>query len=113
MHELALCNGMVEIIEREAVQQAFQRVETVRLEIGALSCVSPEALRFCFDTVTRDTIAAGARLEIDTVPAEARCRDCGAVRAVYEWGTDCPACGGHRLELRGGDQMRIKNLEVY
>ena len=52
MHELTLCRNMVEIIEQEAILQSFQHVETVRMEIGVLSCVEPEALRFCFDTVT-------------------------------------------------------------
>ena len=48
MHELTLCRNMVEIIEQEAVLQSFQRVETVRMEIGMLSCVAPEALHlFC------------------------------------------------------------------
>jgi len=113
MHELALCHSMIEIIEREAVLQAFQRVKVVRLEFGALSCVEPEALRFCFDTATQGTIAEGARLEIITVPAEARCRDCGADRAFRRWGAACPECGGLRLDVRSGDQMRIKDLEVY
>ena len=113
MHELTLCRNMVEIIEQEAVRQSFQRVETVRMEIGALSCVEPEALRFCFGTVTRGTVAEGARLEIIMTPAEARCRDCGAERAVDRWGTACRACGGHRLDLRGGDRMRIKDMEVH
>ncbi len=113
MHELALSHSMVEIIEREAVLQAFERVETIRLEIGVLTCVEPEALRFCFDTATRGTVAEGARLEIIAVPAEASCRDCGAERAIRRWGTACTACGGHRLDVHGGDQMRIKDLEVH
>lgn len=112
MHELTLCQNMVEIIEREAVLQAFERVEAVRLEIGALSCVEPEALRFCFDTATHGTVAEGAELEIIAVAAEARCRDCGAEQAFRRWGAGCAACGGHRLDVRGGTEMRIKDLEV-
>lgn len=113
MHELTLCHSLVEIIEQEAVLQSFQRVETVRLEIGALSCVEPEALRFCFDTATQGTVADSARLEIITVPAEARCRDCDAEQSFHRWAAACTACGGHRIDVRGGDQMRIKELEVH
>jgi len=113
MHELTLCRNMVEIIEREAVSQIFQRVETVRMEIGVLSCVEPEALRFCFGTVTRGTLAEGARLEIVMMPADARCRDCGAERAVDRWGTACQDCGSHQLDLCGGDRIRIKDMEVH
>ena len=113
MHELTLCRNMVEIIEREAVSQSFQRVETVRMEIGVLSCVEPESLRFCFGTVTRGTVAEGARLEIAVTPAEARCRECGAESAVDQWGTACQACGSHRLDLCGGNRIRIKDMEVH
>ncbi len=113
MHELTLCRNLVGIIEQEAIRQSFQRVETVRMEIGVLSCVEPEALRFCFGTVTRGTVAEGARLEIIMMPAEAQCRDCGAERAVDRWGTACQACGSHQLDLHGGDRMRIKDMEVH
>lgn len=112
MHELALSNSMVEIIEREAILQVFDRVDTIRLEIGALTCVEPEALRFCFDTATQGTVAQGARLEIVTVPGEARCCDCGEAHAIRRWGVPCTACGSYRLDVRGGDEMRIKELEV-
>jgi hydrogenase nickel incorporation protein HypA/HybF len=113
MHELALSHNMVEIIKREAILQAFQRVETVRMEIGMLSCVEPDALRFCFDTATKGTVAEGARLEIITVAAQVLCEDCGARGEIDRWGVACHACGSHRLEIRGGDQMRIKDLEVH
>ena len=113
MHELALSQNMVEIIEREARLQTFGRVETVRLEIGLLSCVEPEALRFCFDTVTRGTVADGALLEILTVPADACCRDCSAEFKISRRASPCPQCAGYRLDVQGGDQMRIKDLEIH
>ena len=113
MHELALSHNMVEIIEREAALQAFRRVETVRLDVGVLTCVEPEALRFCFDTVTRGTVADGARLEIFTVPARASCRDCGSEQEFDRRGAACPECGGYRLDLHGGGDVRIKELEVH
>lgn len=112
MHELVLSHSLVEIIEREAILQDFEWVETVRLEIGVLTCVEPEALKFCFDASTKGTVAEGARLEIISVPAEASCRDCGTKRAIRVWGAACTACGGHRLDVHGGDQLRIKDLEV-
>lgn len=113
MHELALCHSMVQIIEQQAALQDFQRVEIVRLEIGALTCVEPEALRFCFDTVTRGTLAEGAAIDIVTVPAVARCRDCGAEQTIHRWSTACSSCGGYRLDIRGGDRMQIKEMEVH
>jgi hydrogenase nickel incorporation protein HypA/HybF len=64
MHEMALCESVLKILEEEAAKQRFDRVESVRLEVGRLSHVEPEAMRFCFEAVTRGTLADGARLEI-------------------------------------------------
>ena len=63
MHEMSLTESIVELIE-EGRKQGFSRVRVVRLEIGALAQVEPEAMRFCFDAVTRGTLAEGARLDI-------------------------------------------------
>jgi hydrogenase nickel incorporation protein HypA/HybF len=57
MHEMSLCQGMVQIIEEKAKAHAYTRVRTVRLEIGPLATVEPEAMRFCFDAATRGTLA--------------------------------------------------------
>lgn len=112
MHEMSLCEGIVEIIEREAERQSFSRVRAVWLELGALSHAEPEALRFCFDAVTRDTLAAGARLEIVPVEGMAWCLDCARSVAIAARGDACPACGGYHLQVTAGEEMRLKELEV-
>ena len=112
MHELSVSQGMVAMIEGEAALQDFSRVFKVRLEIGALSCLEPEALSFCFDTVTRGTLAEGATLEILTVPGRAWCEDCDGTVPISERGAPCPQCGGYRLRIEAGDEVRIKDLEV-
>jgi hydrogenase nickel insertion protein HypA len=61
---MSLAEGVLQLIEDAARQQAFAKVQTVWLEIGQLSGVEPEAMAFCFDAVTRGSIAQGARLEI-------------------------------------------------
>lgn len=113
MHELSLSQGMVGIIEGQAAIHDFSRVFKVRLEIGVLSCVEPEALTFCFDTVTRGTLAEGARLEILTVPGRAWCRDCDVAVPIGRRVEPCPQCGGYRLQIQAGDEIRIKDLEVH
>ena len=57
MHEMALCEGIIGIVEDEARQRGFGKVTVVCLEIGALSHVAPEALKFCFEAVAARTIA--------------------------------------------------------
>ena len=76
MHEMALCESVLQIVASTARRNAALRVKVVRLEIGELSQVEPDALRFAFDVVTRRSIADGARLEIDAVPGTAWCMQC-------------------------------------
>lgn len=112
LHEMALCQSVLDIVLRHAQAQGARRVERVRLELGALSCAEPQALRFCFDAVTRGSLAEGAALDIAVVPGRAWCWDCEAVRSLTDRAAGCPACGGHRLRVEAGDEMRVKELEI-
>lgn len=112
MHEMALAESMFQIIAEQARQQNYSHVTRVRLEIGAFSDVEPEAMRFCFDAVTRDSLADGALLEIDRVPGQGWCMDCSKPVEMEARPDPCPFCGGHKIQVTGGDQMRIMELEV-
>ena len=112
MHEMALCEGVLQVLEQEAVKQGFTEVRAVWLEIGELSSVEPEALRFSFDVVTRRSLAEGAKLHIVDVPGSAWCMQCCDSVAVKQRFDDCPRCGSRQLQITGGEQMRIKELEV-
>lgn len=112
MHEMSLCESILQIIEDEAQRQGFRRVIRVRLEIGRLSGVEIEAMRFGFDAVTRDTLADGATLEIIELPGIAWCLPCGREVEVGQRFDACPLCGSYQLQVVGGDQMQIKDLEV-
>ena len=112
MHEMSLCEGIMRIIEDEARNKAFAKVKTVRLEIGALSHVEPEALKFCFDAVALHGLAAGAALEIVATPGTAWCLTCSKSVAISQRYDPCPQCGGYQLQVTGGEEMRITELEV-
>lgn len=112
MHEMSLCEGVLQILEDHAVSQGFSQVKTVWLEIGALSGVDPEAMRFGFDVVMKGTLADGAALEIIDLPGTAWCMQCGKSVAVKSRFDACPDCGSYQLQVTGGEEMRIKELEV-
>jgi Zn finger protein HypA/HybF involved in hydrogenase expression len=61
MHEVSLIESVIALVEQERTRQAFVRVNTIRLQVGALGCADPGALRFCFDAVANGTIAEGGR----------------------------------------------------
>jgi hydrogenase nickel incorporation protein HypA/HybF len=112
MHEMSLAEGVLQVIEEAARAQSFTRVSTVRLEIGQLSGVEPEAMRFCFDAVTRNSVAQGAQLEIITLPGVGWCMACAQSVPMKEVFGECPQCGGYQMQVTGGTEMRVKDLEV-
>ena len=109
MHELSITRNVVAIVSERA---AGQRVTRVRLEIGCLAAIQPEAIRFCFDICTQGTPAEGATLEITEIPGRGRCGDCGAEMVLKALVGRCPDCLGGRLSLVAGEEMKIKEMEV-
>ena len=108
VHELALTESVVQAITDKLGDTPVVRV---RLEIGRLVAVLPDAMRFCFDVCTRDTPLAGAVLEIDEVAARGRCRACGA-EPTFDGVLALCTCGSADVELLAGNELRIKEVEV-
>ena len=113
MHEMALAESVREIVEVTARRHDARRVTAVQLEIGVLSHVEPEALRFCFDAVMRGGLAEGATLEIARTPGEAWCMPCGETVPLQRKGDACPKCGSHQLAISGGDAMRVVDIGIH
>lgn len=114
VHELALMQSLVETVQEEAPDH---RVLNIRLEIGQLAAVIPDALRFCFELCTRDTPLEGATLEVVELPARIACRVCGLQRSVGSmrpvWlGTEICACGAAAFDVIGGEEMRVRQIEI-
>lgn len=112
MHEMSIAENILQLIEEAAAREHFSRVRCIRLEIGQLAAVEPEALRFCFDAVTRHGVAQGATLEILPLPGSGWCTQCRINVSMTESLGACPQCGGYQLQVTGGMEMRIKDLEV-
>ncbi len=111
MHEMALCECLVEIMEQEAASGGFHRVHSVSLEVGPLAGVERDALRFGFQAVTPGTLADGAVLRIVGALAQARCPSCGWQSTLSRPISLCPVCD-ELLNVSGGCELRITEMEV-
>lgn len=112
MHEMALAESVLDLVEFRARREGCRRITTVRLEIGKLSGVEPEAMRFCFDAAASGTLAEGAALDIIERDGSAWCFDCERHTPLAARGAPCPVCGGYRLRLDEGSAMRVSELEI-
>lgn len=108
MHELSITQSVVDAVCERAAGRA---VRSIRLEVGALTAVVPEAMLFCFDLVTEGTVAAGARLDIDWRPGATHCRSCGADAEMADAIPLCP-CGSADVDVVAGRDLRILSMEV-
>ncbi len=108
MHELALMESVVQTV---AAHVEGARVRVVRLEVGRLTCVMPDALRMSFDVCAEGTPLEGATLEIDEIPGRGRCRACGAELELEPFPSPCP-CGSFDVETTSGQELRIREVEV-
>jgi hydrogenase nickel incorporation protein HypA/HybF len=108
MHELAITEGIVAAVTDKLPDQ---KITLVRLEIGALSGVVADSVRFCFDLVTEGTNLEGANLEISEPAARCRCRGCSR-----DFEPDGPivlcACGSADVEVLSGADLRIISVKV-
>jgi hydrogenase nickel incorporation protein HypA/HybF len=112
MHEMSLMATMLEIIEEQARREGFRRVTRVSMEIGRLSGVDAEAMRFAFDVGTRNSVAEGAELVIEETQGLARCPVCAREAPVQVFYEACAACGQAPQEITAGRAMRLVSLDV-
>jgi hydrogenase nickel incorporation protein HypA/HybF len=108
MHEMAITQSVVDAVCEHA---AGRHVYSVKVEVGALCAVVPDAMRFCFELAAEGTVADGARLDLAVQPGTARCRTCGETFGLGDLILLCP-CGSADVEVLAGRDLRILSMEV-
>lgn len=96
----------------QARQAGASRVHAIRLRIGTLSGVIPDALQFAFEALADGTPAQGAQLIIEDVPARFWCTPCAREFAATRMFAECPNCHRPSADLRAGREMELASLEV-
>jgi hydrogenase nickel incorporation protein HypA/HybF len=112
MHELSIMQSALSMALEQARQAGASRVHEIRLRIGALSGVVPEALEFAFEALTPGTLAEGAQLAIEHVPARFWCADCAREFVSDDLLAECPDCHALSREIRSGRELEVASLEI-
>ncbi|MEO3973709.1 hydrogenase maturation nickel metallochaperone HypA [Streptomyces sp. CAU 1734] len=109
MHEMSIAMAVVGQVEEAAARAGgVTAVTSVRLSVGELAGVVPDALAFCFELACEGSVLEGAELITETVPGRARCAPC-----ADEWAVGmpprlcCPVCAAPAAELLSGRELRI------
>ena len=112
MHEVAIMEEAVRMAVETAKMSGSSRVLALHLRVGNLSGVVPEALQFAFDVVCRGTLAEGATLVVETVPATGWCPDCQREYECAHFFSECPRCQKFNGQLQRGRELEISSVEI-
>jgi len=112
MHEVGIMMEAVRMAIETARNRKASQIHRLRLRVGAMSGAVPDVLTFAFDVVCRGTLAEGATLEIEAVPATCWCAPCAAEFESADFLGECPKCGAPSSELRRGRELELAAVEV-
>jgi hydrogenase nickel incorporation protein HypA/HybF len=107
---MSLCQAIAGVVKPYA---DGRHVDVVRVRVGALRQVVPESLSFCWTLVRDYEDMPDARLELDFVTAEVRCRSCDQHSTITsQWSLLCPECGSADVAVLRGDEFLVTSLDV-
>ena len=112
MHELSIAEGIIQAVEKTAIAAGVSRIISVHIAVGELAGVDISALRFAWQSVTRDGLAQNANLQIERPEGRAWCLDCATTVALHRHGDPCPKCGGYHLAPTQGHELKVIDIEV-
>lgn len=112
MHELAVCQALMDQVAAVAAREAARRVTAVTLQIGDLSGVEPQLLLDAWPIASAGSLAMGASLRIESVPLRVRCLDCGCETDASPNRLVCGECSSFRTTLVSGEELLLKSVEL-
>ena len=110
MHELSIMRNIVRICEESA---AGFPIKKVTVEVGELSGIIPSALEFCFEASVKGTLLENAKMIINVISPQVRCKDCETMFNAKAYYDSCPECKSSNIEVLLGEELKVKELEVY
>ncbi len=112
MHELSIAQAIVQVADAEARKAEATRVSRVVVDVGTLSGVVADSLAFCFPMACDGTLLEGAELCLEPVEARAWCRACDREFPMKELLDTCPGCDGFASEIRAGQELKVRTIDV-
>lgn len=112
MHELSIAQSILTIVEKAAPKTPKAVITSVGLQIGELSGIEIDSLKFALSIIKKDTILEGATLDIELVRGEAECSACKTIFTLPSYGTCCPNCSSYSMKILKGKELRVLNIMV-
>jgi hydrogenase nickel incorporation protein HypA/HybF len=113
MHELGIVYEVIRVVDNFVKENHLTRVDKIVLEIGQLSQAIPRFIEECFPAAVDETDYMDTKLEIITLPANAKCGDCSEIYNIVEHKKICPKCQSEKFVLVSGEEFNIREVVAY
>lgn len=113
MHELGVIIEVVKQVEKFAREEDITKIETLILQIGELSSMIPKYMKSLYPAAIEGTILENSKLEIEVIPGNGRCLDCGQIFNLMQEKGVCPNCNSSNFELLSGKEFMIKEIICF
>jgi len=112
MHEQSIVESILGLALKNAEKACARRILRIDLVVGDYTGVVDDSVNFYFGFLSQNTIAAGAVINYTHVSGQMRCRDCDLLFPLQKRNLRCPKCEGRRVEIVGGRELYIENMEI-
>lgn len=110
MHELGIVYQIVKTVDAVKKEQSLSEIDTIVLQIGEMSDVVPKFIEKAWDSVKSATAYGNTKMEIEVIPARAKCTSCNFEADVKSLGLTCPECGSAEFKILSGREFLIKEI---
>ncbi len=120
MHEISIAGAIVDSVLDAAKKNNAKKVNEVFIEIGELTALNPEQLKFIFETITSGTVAEGARYDIQLIKPLIKCKKCSYKGSIEFFERlhfflptiKCPECGEIDVDIIAGRECCVKRIKI-
>lgn len=113
MHEVSIAKNIIEIIKAEMPKHNLTQIDSIKICIGNMSHIMPDALIFAFELLSEGTQFENAKIVIEKIPTKGQCRNCGNEFIIDDILGNCPKCGGVYIDIISGKELEILEFEGH
>ncbi len=111
MHELSIAMNIVEIVEENATAHKVNLVSDVEIDVGLMSGVVIDALRFALEEAVKSSVMESAKISINEIPAKSKCLACSHEFEPEDIIAVCPECGHLYADIISGKELKIRKIK--
>ena len=112
MHELAVTKGLLKICLEEGEEYKVKKINKINIKVGELTDLVPDCISYYFNIVAKGTIAENTEINVERIPVEINCNECGYKGVIGKNNHICPKCNGMRYEITKGREFYLDTMEV-